>query len=145
MFAKLLITPQHHHGMSAGSTDKQKEDRGGYSSVCKKIVAMSDSIRYAGAINRYGRTMSGFIHPGTTPMLGREQTKNEFFLLSAMINMRRETEANIGSLEHVVIRHQKVKIVLIPHKDMSYYVSIDGTEPNYMRIVGDVKKIIDDS
>lgn len=122
--------------------DKWRQRIQAYGKVCKAIMASSPSIRFVGTINKYGRTITGFIRPGTSPMLDRDQTKNEFFILASMIGMRREAEGKIGKLEHVLIRHENVKIVLIPDKKVSYYVSITGSEPKYMDIIQGAKDII---
>jgi hypothetical protein len=125
--------------MSSDPSDRWRETAGSYSKVCKGILAMSQSIRYVGVLNRYGRTVAGFIKPGTRPMLDREQAKNEFFVLSTILHLRAETEHTIGKLEHILIRHEKVKIALIPFRNVACIVTIDGEEPQYMQIVGDVK------
>lgn len=125
--------------------DKWRLTTEAYGKVCKAIMASSPSIRFVGTINKYGRTITGFIRPGTSPMLDRNQTKNEFFILASMMNVRKETEGQIGKLEHILIRHEKVKIVLIPDQRVSYYVSIAGSEPKYMDIIQGAKDIISNS
>lgn len=141
---KLLILYAWHHRMQ-DPADKWRLTTKAYGQVCKAIMASSPSIRFVGTINKYGRTITGFIRPGTSPMLDHNQTKNEFFILASMINVRRETEDKIGKLEHVLIRHEKVKIVLIPDEKVSYYVSIDGSETKYMDIIQGAKGIISDN
>lgn len=128
--------------MSQDPAAKWQQETDRYASICKRVLAASPSIRYAGTINQYGRTLTGFIRPGTSPMLGREQAKNEMFVLSTMVNLRKETEDAIGKLEHILIRHEKVKIVLIASEKVVYYVTIDGKEEKYMNLVGDIKNII---
>lgn len=126
--------------MSAGPSERWKNIAENHAKICKGILKLSDSVRYVGALNRYGRTLAGFIRPGTKPMLGREQAKNEFFVLSAILRMSTETAAHIGKLEHILIRHEAVKLVLIPRGEVAYIVTIDGAEPKYMQIVEDVKQ-----
>lgn len=125
--------------MSPDPSDRWQEAADSYSKTCKGIMAMSQSIRYVGVLNRYGRTVAGFIRPGTRPMMNREQAKNEFFVLSTILHLRAETETAIGKLEHILIRHEKVKMALIPFENVACIVTIDGEEPQYMQIVGDVK------
>lgn len=111
-----------------------------HAETCKSILTISDSIRYVGTLNRYGRTVAGFIRPGTSPMLEREQAKNKFFVLSAILRLSADTEEYIGKLEHILIRHEAVKLVLIPFGNVAYIVTIDGKDPDYMQIVRDTKQ-----
>lgn len=128
--------------MSQDPASKWKQETDRYANICKRVLATSPSIRYAGTINQYGRTLAGFIRPGTSPMLGREQAKNEMFVLSTIVNLRRETEDAIGKLEHILIRHEKVKIVLIASERAVFYITIDGKEEKYMDLVRNIKNII---
>ena len=128
--------------MSDDPSAKWKTEIDRYAKICKQVLAISPHIRYAGAVNRYGRTLTGFLRPGATPMLGREQTKNEFFILSAIMNMRTETEEAIGNLEHILIRHEKVKVALIPTEKAWFYISIEREEEKYMNVVSEAKRVI---
>ncbi len=125
--------------MSSDPSDRWREAADSYSKVCKGIMAMSQSIRYVGVLNRYGRTVAGFIKPGTRPMLNREQAKNEFFVLSTILRLSADTEGAIGKLEHILVRHEKIKMALIPMGNVACMITIDGEEPQYMQIVRDVK------
>ena len=125
--------------MSNDPSARWRQAADSHAKLCKGILTISESIRYVGALNRYGRTVAGFIRPGAAPMLNREQAKNDFFILSAMLNLHTETESAIGKLEHILMRHEKVKMVIIPFGKVAYLVTIEGREPQYMRIVEDVK------
>ena len=131
--------------MSQDPSTKWKKSVDEYAKACKAILAISNSIRFVGALNKYGRTLVGFIRPGTMPMLGREQAKNEFFVLSNILNISRDSEEYVGRLEHVLIRHEKVKIVLMPFGEVMFLVTIDGAEEKYMDIIGSVKTTIAES
>jgi hypothetical protein len=96
-----------------------------YRKTCQKILGISDSIRYVGAINNYGRTLAGIIRPGTKPLLNQEDAKNEFFIISNLITMRNSQAKSIGSLDHAVFKHKKVFVVCIPRGKIFYYISID--------------------
>ncbi|MCE2509227.1 MAG: hypothetical protein J4G04_08055 [Nitrosopumilaceae archaeon] len=125
--------------MSPDPSDRWREAADNYSKVCKGILAVSQSIRYVGVLNRYGRTVTGFIRPGTRPMLDREQAKNEFFVLSAILRLSAEAETAIGRLEHILVRHEKIKMALIPFGNVACILTIDGEESQYMQVVRDVK------
>ncbi|HEY4679767.1 MAG TPA: hypothetical protein VIH04_00695, partial [Nitrosarchaeum sp.] len=62
-----------------------------YRKKCQNILELSDSIRYAGVVNAYGRTLTGIVRPNVKPLLKSEQVKNEFFIISTLMTLRRDT------------------------------------------------------
>ena len=128
--------------MSSDPADRWKQAANTYAKSCKGIMGLSESIRYVGALNRYGRTVAGFIKPGAEPMMSREQAKNDFFLLSAMLNLHTETESALGKLNDILMHHEKVKMVLIPSGKIAYMVTINGDEARYMDIIEDIKSYL---
>ena len=113
-----------------------------YRKKCQSILQLSDSIRYAGVINAYGRTLTGIVRPNVKPMLKSEQVKNEFFIISTLITLRKDTTSAIGKLDYVLLQHQKVSIVIFQKDDMTYYISIDRTEKNTDKIIESIKKTL---
>ena len=70
--------------------DKWKETISKYKLQCQKIMRVSKSIRYTGVINEFGRTLTGIIKPGVKPLLKSEQVKNEFFIISTLMTLRKD-------------------------------------------------------
>lgn len=128
--------------MAAGSTpsDRWNSKREELRKRCQKISGLSDGIRYAGAINRHGRTLAGVIRSGTRPLLGPDGARNEFFLASAMLNMRGAPVRPLGDLDHAVIQHKKVHIVLLKRDDTVYYVSIDAKTRDIPKLIAKIKQ-----
>lgn len=121
---------------------KWKETIVKFRKQCKQIVDISNSVRYAGVVNRYGRTLTGIIKPNLKPLLQSEDFKNELFVMSTLMSLRKDSVGTIGKLDHVVLSHQKVIIVLLQKKDVTYYVSINKKEKNLEKIISSIKKII---
>ncbi|MDX1596679.1 MAG: hypothetical protein R3327_07045, partial [Nitrosopumilaceae archaeon] len=96
----------------------------------------------AGVINEYGRTLTGLVKSNVTPMLKSEQVKNEFFLVSTLMNMRRDSTLAVGKLEYVLLQHQKVSIVIFQKNKITYYVSIDKKEKDLDKIISKIKKLL---
>src|SRR3989344_588627 len=92
-----------------------------YRKKCQSILQLSDSIRYAGVINAYGRTLTGIVRPNVKPMLKSEQVKNEFFIISTLITLRKDTVNAIGKLDYVLLQHQKVSIVIFKKEERTSY------------------------
>ena len=122
--------------------EKWKDTIISYRKKCQKIIQVSKSIRYAGVINAYGRTLAGIVRSDVKPLLKSEQIKNEFFILSTLMNMRKESEKAVGKLNFVLLEHQKVSIIIFQKSGMTFYVSIDKKEKNLNSIISKIKKLI---
>jgi len=122
--------------------DKWKEVVIKYRKQCQNILKISKSIRYAGIINVYGRTLTGIVRPNLKPLLRSEQVKNEFFIISTLMSLRKNTANTVGKLEHVILQHQKITILILQKNDITYYVSINRKEKSVEKIISSIKKII---
>jgi len=124
------------------SAEKWKDMVTKYRKQCQSILKLSDSIRYAGVVNAYGRTLTGIIKPDLKPLLKSEQVKNEFFVISTLMSLRKNNTNTIGKLEHVLLHHQKVTILILQKNDITYYISINKIEKSLDTIIPLIKKII---
>jgi ABC-type microcin C transport system duplicated ATPase subunit YejF len=122
--------------------EKWKDAIISYRKKCQKIIAVSKSVRYAGVINAYGRTLAGIVRSDVKPLLKSEQIKNEFFILSTLMNLRKDSENAVGKLNFVLLEHQKVSIIIFQKNGMTFYVSIDKKERDTKSIITKIKKII---
>ena len=122
--------------------DKWKDAVIKYRKQCQSILQLSDSIRYAGVINAYGRTLTGIVKPNLKPLLKSEQVKNEFFIISTLMSLRKDTATTVGKLEHVILQHEKVIIIILQKSNITYYVSIDRKEKDLEKIISLIKKTI---
>lgn len=122
--------------------DKWKDTVIKYRKQCQNILKISNSVRYAGVVNAYGRTLTGMVKPNLKPLLKSEQVKNEFFIISTLMSLRKETVSTVGKLEHVILQHQKVTIVILQKNNVTFYVSIDRKEKGLEKIITSIKKVI---
>ena len=125
-------------------SEKWQEGISSYRKKCQKILLVSHSIRYAGLINEYGRTMTGIIKPGTNIFLKSEPARNEFFLISTLLSMRRTNGYSIGDLDFAMFKHSKVTLLAFQRKEGIYYVSVNkNVSPNSLsKIISKIKKLI---
>ena len=114
----------------------------GYRKKCQSILAVSENIRYAGAINSYGRTLTGIVRSNVKPLLKTEQAKNEFFVIPTLLNMRRDSSKVLGKMDYVLLQHQKISVVVLQKGKITYYISINKKEEEISRIVPKIQKII---
>ena len=121
---------------------KWKESINNYKKKCQKILKVSNSIRYVGVINEYGRTLTGIIRPGEKPLLKSDQAKSEFFIISTLETLRKKSSSPLGKLDYLLLKHQKVSILVFQKNNITFYVSIESNEKNLSNIVTKIKKII---
>ena len=122
--------------------DKWKDTVIKYRKQCQKILKIKKSVRYAGIVNSYGRTLTGIIQPNLKPLLQSEDFKNELFVISTLISLRKDSVSSIGKLEHVILQHQKITILILQKNNVTYYVSINRKEKDLENIVSLIKKAI---
>ncbi|QLH02878.1 hypothetical protein C5F47_04605 [Nitrosopumilus cobalaminigenes] len=122
--------------------DKWKDTVIKYRKQCQKILQVSNSVRYAGVVNAYGRTLTGMIKPNLKPLLQSEDFKNELFVISTLISLRKDSVSSVGKLEHVILQHQKITILILQKNNVTYYVSLNRKEKDLENIVSSIKKAI---
>ena len=113
-----------------------------YRKKCQKILNLSKSIRYAGIINEYGRTLTGMVRPNTIPLWSAEQVKNEFFIISTLMTLRKSYAKKVGVLDHMQLSHPKVTILAFQRNNITYYISIDVKTKNIESLISKIKKIL---
>ncbi len=122
------------------SEQKWKEAIIGYRKKCQKILNVSKNIRYVGVINEYGRTLTGIIRPGVKPLLKSEQARNEFFIISTLMALRKILDSSLGKLDYVILKHQKVSIVACQKDKITFYIT--ALEKELDTLIPDIKKLI---
>lgn len=122
--------------------EKWKASIVAYRKKCQKILGLSKSIRYAGIINEYGRTLTGLVRPNTIPLWSAEQVKNEFFIISTLMTLRKLYSSSVGTLDFLLLSHPKVTILAFQRKNITYYVSLDVKTKNIKNLVSKIKKIL---
>ncbi len=113
-----------------------------YRKKCQKILGVSKSVRYTGVINEYGRTLTGIVKPGIMPLWNSEQIKNEFFIISTLMTLRKNSIQKVGALDFLLLSHQKVTILVFQRKNITYYISVDAKSKELEKLISKIKKII---
>jgi hypothetical protein len=113
-----------------------------YRKQCQSILKLSKNIRYSGVINNYGRTLTGIINPNLKPLLKSEEVKHEFFILSTLFSLRKDNVDSLGKLDHIILKHSKVNIVVFQKNNVTFYISINSKEKSLDKIISLIKKII---
>jgi hypothetical protein len=123
-------------------SDKWKKSILKHKKQCQSIIQISDNIRYVGVINNYGRTLTGVIKPNLKPLLKSEEVKQEFFMISTLFSLRKDGVNSLGKLDHIILKHSKVNIVIFQKSNVTFYVSINSKEKSLDKIISLIKKTI---
>ena len=113
-----------------------------YKKQCQTILEISNNIRYAGVINNYGRTLTGVIRPNLKPLLKSEEVKHEFFIISTLFSLRKNGANSLGKLDHIILNHSKVNIIIFQKNNVTFYVSVNSKEKSLDKIISLIKKTI---
>lgn len=128
--------------MAKTPEQKWKETIIEYRKKCQKILNVSKNIRYVGVINEYGRTLTGIIKPGLKPLLKSDQARNEFFIISTLMTLRKILDSSLGKLDYIVLKHQKISIVACQKNKVTFYISVLEKEKEVDALIPDIKKLI---
>ena len=107
--------------------DNRSKEVALYQDMCLSILKISDSIRYVGIINRFGRTITGKLKNGMKPILTPEQARDERYIESTRQYLRRSLEISTGKSLFTIEKNENVTFLLIPQitKDILYYITIE--------------------
>jgi hypothetical protein len=115
-----------------------------YKQECRDILAVSPRIRYAGIINKFGRTLAGGLRKGVVPLLKPDEARNEHFIEATRNQLRKNLENSIGREKYTFTENEKVKIVTLSSQEHFYYITMDKETPTneVMKIIDDVKRLV---
>jgi hypothetical protein len=109
-----------------------------YREKCNSILAVSPHIRYAGIMNKFGRTLTGALRKGVVPLLKPNEARDEYFIEATRNRLRKNFEKSIGRTEYTFTENEKVKILTIASEEHFYYITMDKDTP-----ASEVTKIIE--
>lgn len=110
---------------------------------CNLLLAISPRIRYAGVMNRFGRTLAGGLRKGVVPLLKPDEARNEYFIEATRNQLRKNFERSIGRTEYTFTENEKVKILTLTNEDNFYYLTMDKDTPaaEVVQIIESAKKL----
>lgn len=110
---------------------------------CNLLLAISSRIRYAGVMNKFGRTLAGGLRKGVVPLLKPDEARNEYFIEATREQLRKSFERSIGKTEYTLTENEKVKILTLTNEDNFYYITMDKETPaaEVAQIIESAKKL----
>lgn len=100
-----------------------------YKEKCSRLIAISPRVRYAGIMNKFGRTIAGSLRKGVVPLLKPDEARNEYFIEATRNQLRKNFEKSIGKTEYTFTENEKVKILTMSTEDNFYYLTMDKETP----------------
>jgi hypothetical protein len=115
-----------------------------YKEACNGILAISTHIRYAGIMNKFGRTLAGGLRKGVVPLLKPDEARNEYFIEATRNQLRKNFGKSIGETEFTFTENQKVKILTLSSEDYFYYITMDKDTPaiEVTQIIDAARKLV---
>jgi hypothetical protein len=112
--------------------------------LCRDILALSPKIRYAGMLNKFGRTLAGQLRKGVVPLLKPDESRNEHFIETTRDRLRKEFEASIGNTEYTFTENEKVKILTLSNDTNFFYITFDKDIDNQetLKVIGLAQKLV---
>lgn len=130
--------------MSSQKRPQAEPDVAKYREKCNSILAVSPTIRYAGIMNKFGRTIAGGLRKGVTPLLKPDEARNEYFIEATRNQLRKNFERSIGRTEFTFTENEKVKILTMSTDEYFYYITIDKEAPQneVFKTIESVRKLV---
>jgi hypothetical protein len=126
-------------GMEPSQEETQKNRQ-----LCRDILALSPKIRYAGILNKFGRTLAGQLRKGVVPLLKPDESRNEHFIEATRDRLRKDFEASIGNTEYTFTENEKVKILTLSNDINFFYITFDKDIDNQetLKVIGLAQKLV---
>lgn len=114
-----------------------------YGMLCKQILALDHTIRFAGVADRFGKIIAYQYREGLLPLLDTKDSERSIMQSAIRMSTRRTLEEKLGKTVYAFTMYEKVKRVTIPMhtggQDEILMISFD-MESNHEQII--LKKII---
>ena len=126
-------------GMEPSQEETQKNRQ-----LCRDILDLSPKIRYAGILNKFGRTLAGQLRKGVVPLLKPDESRNEHFIEATRDRLRKDFEASIGNTEYTFTENEKVKILTLSNDTNFFYITFDKDIDNQetLKVIGLAQKLV---
>ena len=79
------------------------------------------------------RYMISLFEPNVKPLLKSEDVKHEFFITSTLLSLRKNN-TSFGKLDHVLLKHSKVNVLILQKSDVTFYISINSKVKSLERL-----------
>lgn len=85
-----------------------------FSDICKQILHIDESIRFAGVANKMGSLEATEYRQGLVPLMTRDQTSQYAIQAVLRAATRQNFETNIGRLQYSIGKYEKLIRATVP-------------------------------
>jgi hypothetical protein len=105
------------------------------------IISLDGRIRFAGIIDRSGRTYASMLREGIEGYLNEKNTQLSFSQTAYIVDLRQIFTSELGSLQYILYSYQKVKLFSVPVREHILVFSTDDSI-NVDELVGRVTRYL---
>lgn len=113
-----------------------------YESTCNRVLKLDPRVRFVVVITDNGKPIASRTRRGLVPIIDRNDGEVVLTEAALIIRMHREFDGKLGKVNYVIIKREKIAVLIFSlDKDM-FYVSCDlgsnlcGLGNKILRIVG---------
>ncbi len=106
-----------HNNMSSNEIDNLEKS-------CQKVLVLP-KIRFVGVLNKMGNKIAGGFKEGVTSYLPDKENRRLYVQLMLEYMMRKDFDAQLGSIEYIVSRRSNVTMISIPTTDYLILISTE--------------------
>jgi len=91
---------------------------------CQKILDLP-KIRFVGVLNKMGNKIAGGFKEGVTSFLPDKENRMMYVQLMLEYMMRKDFDAQLGSIDYIVSRRSNLTMISIPTKEYLVLISAE--------------------
>jgi len=91
---------------------------------CQKVLSLP-KIRFVGVLNKMGNKIAGGFKEGVKSFLPDKENRTMYVQLMLEYMMRKDFDAQLGSIDYIVSRRSNVTMISIPTKEYLVLISAE--------------------
>jgi len=91
---------------------------------CQKVLSLP-KIRFVGVLNKMGNKIAGGFKEGVESFLPDKENRTMYVQLMLEYMMRKDFDAQLGSIDYIVSRRSNVTMISIPTKEYLVLISAE--------------------
>jgi hypothetical protein len=109
-----------------------------FSKICREIIGMDESIRFAGIANRMGSLITTIYQEGIIPLMTKEETSQYALRAVVRATTREDFEIKLGRLQYSLGKYEKLIRVTIPIPSITTTSDEDSKSKFYLLVTLDI-------
>jgi hypothetical protein len=110
----IIFFQQHHKKLLCGNIGMPSPAEDNLDSICKEILQLDSSIRFAAIANNLGSLIATAYRNGLTPLMDKQETSHYAIQAVLRAATREDFESKIGRMEYSIGKYEKIIRATIP-------------------------------